>query len=52
MASALKRQRVEFADPENVANKIWDDDKEPGGISSDGESDLDRQLENQSEESR
>ena len=49
MASA---SRVEFVHPDDVLNIVLDNDEETGGISSDEESDLDRQLENESKESR
>ena len=52
MSSVSKRARVEYVDPEDVLNMVLDDDEDPGGMSSSEESDLDRQLENQSEESR
>lgn len=52
MASVSKRAWVEYVDPEDVLDMILDDDEDPGGMSSGKESNLDRQLENQSEESR
>jgi len=52
MASVSKRARVKYVDPEDVLDIVLDDDEDPGGMFSSEESDLDRQLENQSEESR
>lgn len=53
MASVSNRARGgEYVDPEDVLDMVLDDDKDLGGTSSSAESDLDRQLENQSEESR
>ena len=52
MASASKRPRVALVHPDDVLNMVLESDEETGGMSSDEESDLDRQLENQSEESR
>lgn len=52
MASLSKRARVEYVDPEDVLDMVLDDDEDLGGMSSSEESDLDRQLENQREESR
>ena len=53
MASVSNRARGgECVDPEDVLDMVLDDDEDLGGMSSSAESDLDRQLENQSEESR
>ena len=52
MAPVSKRARVEYVHPEDVLDMVLDDDEDPGGNCSSKESDLDRQLENQSEQSR
>jgi len=52
MASVSKRARVDFVDPEDELDLILNDENSPNGMSSDEESDLDRQLENETEESR
>jgi len=52
MATASKRTRVEVIEPIDISDVVCDDDEEPEGMSSEEESDLDRQLENLDEESR
>ncbi len=52
MASVSKRRRVEYVDPEDVLALVLDGDEDPGGMDSGKESDLERQLENKSDESR
>ena len=49
MASGAKRQRYSVAEALDI---IFDDGSEHGGMSSGEESELDRKLENPSEESR
>ena len=51
MASLAKRARVDFIDPDEVLAMIWNDEITEG-MDSGEESDLDRQLENEIEESR
>ena len=48
---ASKRPQVKFVHPDDVLYMVLDNNEETGGMSSDEESDLDRQLENQSKES-
>ena len=52
MASASKRARVDSIPQEEVYARIFDEENSGEGMDSGEESDLDRQLENEIEESR
>ena len=52
MASASKRTRVEFIDQSDVLDMVLNQENSDDGMSSAEESDLDRQLENETEELR
>ena len=52
MASSSKRARVNLVSAEIMLQKIFNDENSADGMDSGEESDLDRQLENESGESR
>ena len=52
MASSSKRARVNLVSAEIMLEKIFNDENSADGMDSGEESDLDRQLENESGESR
>lgn len=52
MASASKRQRVDLISAEEVLERIFNNEDSAEGMDSGEESDLDRQLENETGESR
>ena len=52
MASAFRSSRVDFIPADDVLEKIFGDKNSVEGIYNEEESDIDRQLENFSEESR
>ena len=51
-AKSAKRDRSQTIDIEEVLNRILNEDTDPEGMSSSEESDLDRELENESDEWR
>ena len=52
MASASKRQRIDLIPTDEVLERFFNDEDSAEGMESGEESDLDRQLENETGESR